>query len=84
MKQLAFALGLLAVGFAAAAPAHADYAVVQFGDGFCRVWWDSAGTPWGIGWTKLVVGLPDPEAAHAVRPRGHAGRLSLGGDPNLP
>jgi hypothetical protein len=66
MKQLAFALGLLAVGFATATPAQADYAVVQFGDGFCRVWWDSAGTPWDIGWTKLAVGLPDPEAAHAV------------------
>ncbi len=66
MKRLAFALGLLAVGFVATKPAHADYAVVQFDDGFCRVWWDSAGTPWGIGWTKLAVGLRDPGAAHAI------------------
>ena len=69
MKHLAFALGLLAVGFVATTPAHADYAVVQFGDGFCQVWWDSSGTPWGIGWTKLAVGLPDPEAAHMILDR---------------
>ncbi len=66
MKQLAFALGLLVAGFATVTPAHADYAVVQFSDGFCRVWWDSTGTPWGTGWTKLAIGLPDPDAAHAV------------------
>ncbi len=43
MKPLAFGLGLLVAGFVALTPAYADYAVVQFGDGFCQVWWDSAG-----------------------------------------
>ena len=47
-------------------PARADYAVVQFGDGYCRIWWDSADTPWGVGWTKLVIGLPDHFAARAA------------------
>jgi hypothetical protein len=34
MKQLAFAVGLLAVVFTASTPARADYALVQFGDGY--------------------------------------------------
>jgi hypothetical protein len=66
MKQLAFALGLLAVGLIAATPARADFAVVQFGDGYCQIWWDSAGNPWGTRWTKLVIGLPDYPAAQAA------------------
>lgn len=66
MKQLAFAIGLLAVAFTTSTPARADYALVQFGDGYCRIWWDSADTPWGIGWTKIVVGLPDHIAAEAA------------------
>jgi len=40
--------------------------VVQFGDGYCRIWWHSADTPWGVGWTKLVIGLPDHFAASAA------------------
>jgi hypothetical protein len=48
MRRLAFVLGLLVIGFAAS-PARADFAVVRFQDGWCRVWWDSAGTPWGVG-----------------------------------
>jgi hypothetical protein len=66
MKHLAFAVGLLAVSLAAATPARADYALVQFGDGYCRIWWDGAGTPWGTGWSKIVVGLPDHIAAEAA------------------
>jgi hypothetical protein len=46
--------------------ARADYAVVQFGDGYCRIWSGSADTPWGVGWTKLAVGLPDHFAARAA------------------
>ncbi len=66
MKQLAFAVGLLAVALAASTPARADYALVQFDDGYCRIWWDSADTPWGTGWTKIAVGLPDHLAAQAA------------------
>lgn len=35
-------------------------------DGYCRIWWDSAGTPWGADWTKVALGLPDHEAADAA------------------
>lgn len=66
MKQLAFAVGLLAVGFVAATPARADYAVVQFGDGYCRIWWDSLDNPWGSRWSKIAIGLPDQLAAQAA------------------
>jgi hypothetical protein len=65
MKELAFALGLLAAGFAASTPARADFTVIQFGNGYCQIWWDSAATPWGAGWTKLSIGLPDYAAARA-------------------
>jgi hypothetical protein len=65
MKQLALAVGLLSLAPASTARAD-DYAVVQFGDGYCRIWWDSAGTPWGVGWTKIAVGLPDHFAARAA------------------
>jgi hypothetical protein len=66
MKQLIFAVGLLAIGFVASTPARADYAVVQFGDGYCRIWWDSLDNPWGASWSKLAVGLPSHLAAQAV------------------
>jgi len=65
---LIFAAGLLALSSVASSPALADYAVVQFGDGNCRIWWDGAatGNPWGTGWTKVAVGLPDQDAAQAA------------------
>ena len=47
MKRLAFAVGVLALGFAASTPARADFAVVKFELGFCRIWWDSGRYPVG-------------------------------------
>lgn len=66
MKRLVFAVGVLALGFAAATPARADYAVVHLQDGWCKVWWDSGATPWGDGWAKFAIGLPDWLAASAA------------------
>ena len=45
MKRLAFAVGVLALGFAATAPAHADYAIVKFKTGYCRIWDNTAVAP---------------------------------------
>jgi hypothetical protein len=61
MTRLAFAAGLLALalGFAPWTPARADFAVVQFGDGYFRIWRDSAADPWCAHWKKIVVGLPE-------------------------
>jgi hypothetical protein len=66
MKRLAFATALCALTLTLAAPARADYAVVQWQDGWCQVWWDSAATPWGTSWRKLAIGLPNWDAAHAA------------------
>jgi hypothetical protein len=66
MKRIAFAVAALALGIVGSTPARADFAIVQFQDGWCKIWWDSASTPWGVGWTKIVVGLPDWLAASAV------------------
>ena len=65
MKRLIFAFAVLAIGFAVS-PARADYALVQFEDGWCRICWDSADTPWGAGWTKIAIGMPDWLTASAA------------------
>ena len=59
MKYLSVAIGVLMLGFAVATPARADFAVVQFGNGHCQIWWDSADNPWGESWRKIAIGLPD-------------------------
>ena len=41
MKRLGIAAAILALGFAASTAARADYAVIKFKDGSCRVWSDS-------------------------------------------
>jgi hypothetical protein len=68
MNRFAFAAGLLAVtlGLAAATPARADFAVVQFASGYCKIWWDSSADPWGARWKKIAIGLPDWDAARAT------------------
>lgn len=62
MKRFAFAVGALAMGFAAATPARADFAVLRFDDGYCKIWHDAAATPWGSGWQKIAI-TPDWESA---------------------
>jgi hypothetical protein len=38
MKRLGILIGALAIGFMVVSPASADYAVVKFRSGYCRVW----------------------------------------------
>jgi hypothetical protein len=57
MKRLAFAIGILALGVSASTAARADYAVVMFKDGYCRVWQNSGATPTQPGWKYHWVGL---------------------------
>jgi hypothetical protein len=71
MKRLAFAIGVMTLGFIAlglapATPARADYAVVQLDDGWCKIWWENGAPPWGTGWTKIAIGLPDWLGASAA------------------
>jgi hypothetical protein len=63
---LAFAIGVWALGFTAATPARADYSVVKFEYGYCRIWWDSSATPWGPSWTKVAT-APDYSSAWAAQ-----------------
>jgi len=41
MKRFVFAVGVLALGFAASTPARADFSVMKFETGFCRIWWNN-------------------------------------------
>ena len=45
MIRSAFANVLLALGFAAVTPARADFAVIEFSSGYCRIWTDTAFGP---------------------------------------
>ena len=45
MKKLAFAVCLSVLGACAVTPASADYAVVKFNSGYCRVWTGTAAGP---------------------------------------
>jgi hypothetical protein len=55
MKRLVFAIGVLALGFTASAPARADFSVVRFELGFCRIWWNNGINPIGTGWTRVAT-----------------------------
>jgi len=57
MTKLAIAFSIFAFGFCVSTVARADYAVVMFPDGTCRVWNDSAATPLHPGWKYHWVGL---------------------------
>ncbi len=66
MKRLTFAACIFALGLAASAPARADYAVVRLDNGWCKIWWNSADAPWGVGWTMIAYGIPDWLMAQAA------------------
>jgi len=59
MTKVAVAFGVLAITAAAVAPASADFAVVKFRDGSCRVWTDVKAMPAGkMGVDWVWVGKP--------------------------
>jgi len=45
MKRFVLAVGVLAMAYGMSSPARADFAVVRFHDGYCRVWVDTAQKP---------------------------------------
>ena len=63
MKRMAIAVGVLALGFAAATPTRADFAIIKFQDGTCRAWAESKVGPWPPGSKYLTVGLASWDAA---------------------
>ena len=66
MKRLAFAVGVLALSFAASVPARADFAVMKFELGYCRIWWNTGAKPIGTGWS-MVAKAPTFEGAWAAQ-----------------
>jgi len=65
MKRMAFAFSVLVLVFAAVTQARADYSVVRFEHGYCRIWWDAGAIPWGTNWIK-VANAPDYQSAWAA------------------
>jgi hypothetical protein len=58
MKRLALAVGLLVLGVGTAIPARADYGVVRFHSGFCRIWPDTAMVPLSASiWHSIAIGV---------------------------
>jgi len=55
MKRFVFAVGVLAFGFAASTPARADFSVMKFESGFCRIWWNNSANPIGTGWARVAT-----------------------------
>ena len=45
MKKFLFAIGVLVLGLTATAPAHADFAIVKFNSGYCRIYDNTAWAP---------------------------------------
>jgi hypothetical protein len=66
MKKFAFAVSVFALGFVASAPARADYVVVKFDPGYCRIWWDSSMKPYGTGWSFMGRPYADWPSAYAA------------------
>jgi hypothetical protein len=59
MKQLTFAFGLLMLSITAITQARADFAVVRFGSGFCRVWAPPSAPPQDFQYLAFRRGSPD-------------------------
>jgi hypothetical protein len=77
MKRFAFAIGVATLvatlGFAAITPAWADYALVRWDNGDCRIWWEASATPWGASWTKVAMAPDYPTVATALDQAVHNG-----------
>jgi hypothetical protein len=65
MKCFALAIAGVTLGLAATTSARADFALVRFDDGYCRIWWEASATPWGAGWAKVAT-APDYSMASTV------------------
>ena len=45
MRKFILAIGVLVLGLTATAPAHADFAIVKFNSGYCRIYDNTAWAP---------------------------------------
>lgn len=60
MKQIAFAIGILALSVTAVAQAHADFAVIRFSSRYCRVWNPPAAPPQDFQYFGVSARLAGP------------------------
>ena len=65
MKRLASAAGVAVVILAASAPAQADWRIIQWYYGDCKIWGGARPPIWG-GWRALSGPIPDYRAARHV------------------
>ena len=75
MKKLAFAIGVLALALTASVPARADFAIVKFHSGYCRVWGPPAAPPQDFQYLAFRRGWPPHiwwQHMFAVRPAAEA------------
>ncbi len=56
MMRLTLALGALVLALSASAPAQADWLVIRWANGDCKIWNDDGREimPWGTGWKVLA------------------------------
>ena len=64
----------LAIAFTAASPARADYTLVRWAWGDCKIWANAGNPPAGDGWTVLARNIPTYEIAWGVLLREQARR----------
>ena len=68
MKRLSLAVGALGLALAAAGPARADYSIVRWTSGDCKIWYDAGAStvPEGSGWAIVATNLASYAVAKAM------------------
>jgi hypothetical protein len=67
MSRWALAIFAATIAFAVTSPARADYNLVRWSWGDCKIWVnDSGNVPWGNDWVVLVWNIPSYNAAWDV------------------
>ena len=67
MSRWYVALCTLAIAFVVSSPARADYTLVRWAWGDCKIWSNPPNNrPWGDDWTVLAWGLPTYDIAWRV------------------
>ena len=66
MSRWSLALLAAAIAFTVASPARADYNLVRWASGDCKIWVNDGNAPWGYGWTVLVWNIPTYDLAWDV------------------
>ena len=69
MKTITLASVFALVVIAAGTPARADWRIVQWFYGDCKIWFDKGIPPFGGGWRSLTGAIPDYGTARHVLQR---------------